>query len=72
LQHYNPATGATGGSDYRLVSNGYKFNWDTSSVASTGRGCYTIIWQFDDNSGAAPAFAVLKDSLRSMKAVEVK
>ena len=72
VQHYNPATGATGGSDYRLVSNGYKFNWDTSSVASTGRGCYTIIWQFDDNSGAAPAFAVLKDSLRSMKAVEVK
>ncbi len=70
--HYSPATGATGGSDYRLVSNGYKFNWDTTSVASTGRGCYTIIWQFDDNAGPAPNFAVLKESLRWTAALEVK
>ena len=72
MQLYNPAAGATGGSDYRLVSNGDKFNWDTTSVSATGRGCYTIIWQFDDNAGVPPGYAVLMDTLRVMKAVEVK
>jgi hypothetical protein len=72
VQHYSPATGATGGSDYRLVSSGYKFNWDTTSVNATGRGCYTVIWQFDDNTGPAPGFAVIKESLRWTRAVEVK
>jgi hypothetical protein len=71
VQLYSPATGATGSSDYRIVSNDYKFNWDTTTVSSTGRGCYTIVWQFDDNTGPAPAFAVLKDSLRWTKTVEV-
>jgi hypothetical protein len=71
-QHYSPVTGATGGSDYRLVTGGYKFNWDTSSVASSGRGCYTLVWQFDDNAGPPPGYAVLTATLLATKAVEVK
>jgi hypothetical protein len=49
---YSPATGATGGSDFRLVSGGFRFNWNTSTAQSTGKGCYTVIWQFND--GSAP------------------
>jgi hypothetical protein len=71
-QHFSPTTGATGGSEYRIVSGGYKFNFDTTSVAATGRGCYTIVWQFDDNTGPAPDYAVLTNSLLWMKAVEVQ
>jgi hypothetical protein len=72
LTHYSPTTGATGGSEYRLVSGGYKFNLDTTSLAATGRGCYTIVWQFDDNAGPAPGYAVLNQSLLAKVAAEVK
>jgi VCBS repeat-containing protein len=72
MQHYFPTSGATGGSEYRLVSTGYKFNWDTTSVTATGRGCYTIVWQFDDNAGAPPDYPVLNPAMLWMKAVEVQ
>ena len=49
---YNPATGATGGSDFRLVSGGYQFNWGTSTATSTGKGCYSILITLND--GSAP------------------
>ena len=38
---YNPATGAKGNSSFRLVGQGYQFNWDTT-VNTTGAGCYTV------------------------------
>ncbi len=49
---YNPATGATGGSNLRYdsTSNQYLFNWDSSQGTSTGPGCYTVILQLSDNS----------------------
>ena len=72
VQQYSPATGATGGSDYRLVSNGYKFNWDTTSVKATGRGCYTMVWQFDDNTGPPPGYAVQTPTRLMTVAVEVQ
>jgi hypothetical protein len=46
------ATGATGGSDFRLVSGGYRFNWNTSTASSTGRGCYSVLITLND--GSAP------------------
>jgi VCBS repeat-containing protein len=47
---YNPATGATGGSSFRLVSGGYQFNWDTTTAVPTGKGCYTILLTLNDQS----------------------
>ena len=47
---YSPATGATGGSDFRLVSGGYKFNWDSKSAIPTGKGCYTLVITLNDGS----------------------
>jgi hypothetical protein len=52
---YNPATGATGGSSLRLVSNGIQFNWDSTTAASTGAGCYTVVIQLKDDTGAQSA-----------------
>jgi hypothetical protein len=49
---YNPATGATGGSDLRLVSGGYQFNWNSSTANTTGKGCYTLLMSLND--GSAP------------------
>jgi len=44
---YSPATGATGGSNFRLVTGGYQFNWDTTTTATapiiTCKGCYTVL-----------------------------
>jgi hypothetical protein len=49
---YSPATGATGGSNLRLVSGGYQFNWDTSTTTTapivTGKGCYTVLFYLDE------------------------
>ena len=49
---YDPATGAKGGSDFRLVSGGYRFNWASGTATSTGKGCYTILITLND--GSAP------------------
>jgi hypothetical protein len=49
---YSPATGATGGSGFRLASGGYTINWDSSTANSTGKGCYTVLLTLDD--GSAP------------------
>jgi hypothetical protein len=42
--------GATGGSSLRLIESSlsYKFNWDTSTAAATGKGCYTVLIYLDD------------------------
>jgi hypothetical protein len=45
---YTPATGAKGGSNFRLVSPGYQFNWDTN--VSAGKGCYTVKTSLKDGS----------------------
>jgi hypothetical protein len=49
---YSPATGATGGSNFRLVSGGYQFNWDTTTTSTvpiiTGKGCYTVLIYLDE------------------------
>jgi hypothetical protein len=49
---YSPASGATGGSNFRILGQGYRFNWDSTTALPTGPGCYTILLTFDD--GAAP------------------
>ena len=49
---YSPATGATGGSNFRLVGNRFRFNWDSTTANATGIGCYTILITLDD--GSAP------------------
>jgi hypothetical protein len=49
---YSPATGATGGSSFRLVSNRFRFNWDSSTASPTGVGCYTVLISLND--GSAP------------------
>jgi len=49
---YSPATGATGGSNFRLVTGGYQFNWDTTTTSTaptiTGKGCYTVLLYLDE------------------------
>ena len=45
---FSPATGTPGGSTYQLQGNTYHFNWDTSTGAPTGQGCYTLSLQFND------------------------
>jgi len=50
---YDPATGATGKSDFRFntTTNSFQFNWDTSTVTpSPGAGFYTIEFQLNDSS----------------------
>ncbi|MDX2152609.1 MAG: putative Ig domain-containing protein [Bryobacteraceae bacterium] len=49
---YQPTAGATGGSTFRISGNTYTFNWDTSTGAPTGPGCYTVAVQLND--GAPP------------------
>jgi hypothetical protein len=49
---YSPATGATGGSSFRLSAGGYKFNWDSTTAVPTGKGCYTLVITLND--GSAP------------------
>ncbi|OFW26643.1 MAG: hypothetical protein A3H97_09840 [Acidobacteria bacterium RIFCSPLOWO2_02_FULL_65_29] len=67
---YSPATGATGGSDFRIIqsSSSYRFNWASPSVA----GCYTIEWQLKDNSGSGPEHVVLNQNLLKRASVELK
>ena len=55
---YSPATGATGGSSFRLVSGGYQFNWDTTTAKPTGKGCYTVLISLSDQSNAKMTNAV--------------
>jgi hypothetical protein len=49
---FSPATGATGGSSFRLTTTGYQFNWDSTTAKGTGKGCYTLLLTFND--GSAP------------------
>jgi hypothetical protein len=74
VQLYSPATGATGGSDFRFIQSSlsYRFNWDTKSALPTGPGCYTIVWQFNDNSGPAPGYAILDQNLLKKTSVQLK
>ena len=69
---YNPATGAAGGSNFRLISGGFQFNWDTTTAQATGKGCYTIVWQLKDNSGPALPFPVLNQNLLKKTSVQLK
>jgi hypothetical protein len=69
---YSPATGATGGSNLRQVSNGFQFNWNGSTATSTGPGCYTIVWQLKDDAGPAPGYTILNPNLLHMTAVQLK
>lgn len=59
---YSPATGATGGSNFRLVSGGYQFNWDTTTASTapivTGKGCYTVLITLNDGSSPKKTNAV--------------
>jgi hypothetical protein len=47
---YSLPNGATGNSSFRIVSPGYQFNWDTSTAAGTGKGCYTVKITLNDGS----------------------
>ena len=47
---YSLPNGATGGSNLRIVSGGYQFNWDTTSALPTGKGCYTVLIYLSDLS----------------------
>ncbi|OFW33376.1 MAG: hypothetical protein A3G76_00935 [Acidobacteria bacterium RIFCSPLOWO2_12_FULL_65_11] len=59
---YSLPNGATGGSTFRLVSGGYKFNWDTTTTTTlpvlTGKGCYTVLIYLNDESAAKMTTAV--------------
>jgi hypothetical protein len=46
---YSPATGATGNSNFRYVPP-FQFNWDTTTVVATGKGCYTVLITLNDSS----------------------
>ena len=51
---YNVPIGATGNSNFRVVSGGYQFNWDTTTTMTqpvvTGKGCYTVLIYLADQS----------------------
>jgi hypothetical protein len=47
---YNPPNGATGNSSFRVVSNGFQFNWDSTTAAATGTGCYTVKITLNDGT----------------------
>ena len=51
---YSPTSGATGNSTFRYdtTNNQFIFNWDTSSTAGLGTGCYTLVLQLADGSPA--------------------
>jgi hypothetical protein len=59
---YNLPNGATGGSTFRSVSGGFKFNWDTTTAATepikTDKGCYTVLIYLSDLSAAKMTSAV--------------
>ena len=57
---YSPATGATGGSNFRLVSNGYQFNWDSTTATATGPGCYTLKLTLNDGTSKVTNAVQLK------------
>ena len=59
---YNLPDGATGNSSFRLVSQGYQFNWDTTTTTTlpviTGKGCYTVLIYLNDQSAAKTTTSV--------------
>jgi hypothetical protein len=67
---YSPATGATGGSDFRFIqsSHSYRFNWASATVP----GCYTLVWQLKDDAGPHPGYAVLNPSLLKKTSILLK
>ncbi len=69
---YSPATGATGGSNFRFVNPNFQFNWDTSTANATGKGCYTVVFQLKDDSGGSPNYAVLDPSRLWLVSVQLK
>jgi hypothetical protein len=69
---YSPATGATGGSNFRFVSPNFQLNWDSSTANATGRGCYTIEFQLKDDSVGSPNFTVLDPSRLHLASVQLK
>ena len=68
---YSPATGAAGGSNLRQVSNGFQFNWASSTANNTGKGCYTVVIQLRDDTGPAPGLAVLDPSRLHLASVQL-
>jgi hypothetical protein len=48
---YSPTNGATGGSTFRLATDTFIFNWDTSS--GVAKGCYNIVVSLDDGTQKA-------------------
>ncbi len=50
VQLWSPQGGAAGNSTFRFGSNQFIFNWDTSTSAPTGRGCYTVVLELIDGS----------------------
>jgi hypothetical protein len=69
---YSPATGATGGSNFRFVNPNFQFNWDSTTAQGTGKGCYVVVWQLNDNAGPGPSFSILNSSLLKKVAVQLK
>jgi hypothetical protein len=67
---YSPATGATGGSDFRFIQSSlsYRFNWASPTVP----GCYTLVWQLKDNTGPAPGYALLSPSLLKKTSIRLQ
>lgn len=50
VQLWSPTGGAAGNSTFRFGSNQFIFNWDTSSSAPAGKGCYTVALELIDGS----------------------
>ena len=54
---YSPATGATGGSNFRYLPP-FRFNWDTTTASTapviTGKGCYTVLITLGGVTGGVP------------------
>jgi hypothetical protein len=69
---YNPATGATGGSNFRSSNLNFQFNWDTSTANATGKGCYSVVFQLRDNSSGSPNYTVLDPSRLWLASVQLK
>jgi hypothetical protein len=67
---YSPATGATGGSDFRFIQSSlsYRFNW----ASPTTPGCYTLVWQLKDDAGPAPGYAVVNPGLLKKTSIRLK
>jgi hypothetical protein len=67
---YSPATGATGGSDFRFIQSSlsYRFNWASPTLP----GCYTLVWQLKDDAGPAPSYAVLNQSLLKKTSIRLQ